>query len=464
MKKNKFLAQFKQGTKVVIATTIMGIALVSASGISNVNYSISAQYVKITAKPAAVAPTPATISKTLYGVTTASISIRTGAHINYSVQGTFANGTKINITGVAGSFYRVNYNGKTGYISNQYVKLAAVAEPTPVTVSKTLYGVTIASISIRTGAHVNYSIQGTFASGTKINITGVAGSFYRVSYNGKTGYISNQYVKLVATAVDVEMPVAVPPVVNASTTSKISTTTCSYNYPLDLLIDIQFGLKDSLTDMTGKWLLADKTQIKYYVDPLNAQTTEQKYQFLKLSYTDGISSSEINSVVQSKGVLAQQGATILDSCKTNNVNPAYLISHAILETGNGDSDLSNGIIVTQVNGKPVIPKVVYNLFGIGAFDSNPLKLGSEYAYTNGWFTVEQAIAGGANWISKYYINNATNKQNTLYEMRWNPYTAGTHQYATDIGWASKQTKNIKAIMDKFTNANLYFEIPQYTLK
>ena len=610
MKNIKFLVQFRQGTKAVIATTIMGIALISASGINSVNYNsstssvdkyiqvfasvyttqygattsttlsvrtgagenyssvgdmkigtkvvmigktnnfykiiyagntryISAQYVKITAKPvvavvvalapvvvyktqvgvstgegisirtgpgtqyswqggfhlgeklnilgtsgsfykvsysgktgyvskqyvklvAAVEPTPATISKILYGVTTASVSIRTGAHINYSVQGTFANGTRINITGVAGPFYRVNYNGKTGYISNQYVKLVAAVEPTPATINKILYGVTTASVSIRTGAHINYSVQGTFANGTKIDIIGVAGTFYRVSYSGKTGYISNQYVKLVTATVDA--PVVVPPVVNPATESEISTTTSFYNYSLDLLTDIQYGLKDALTDINGMWLLAEKTQIRYYADPLNAQSTEQKYQFLKLCYTDGISASEINSVVQGKGVLNQEGTVILNSCKTSNVNPAYLISHACLETGNGSSDLANGIIVTQVNGLPVIPKVVYNLFGIGAYDASPSRLGSEYAYINGWFTVEQAIVGGANWISKYYINNATNKQNTLYKMRWNPYTTGTHQYATDIGWASKQTKNIKAIMDKFTNANLYFEIPQYELK
>ncbi|MBZ9687641.1 hypothetical protein G9F72_015015 [Clostridium estertheticum] len=34
-------------------------------------------------------------------------------------------------------------------------------------------------------------------------------------------------------------------------------------------------------------------------------------------------------------------------------------------------------------------------------------------------------------------------------------------YATDIVWADKQTKNIKAIMDNFSNSNLYFDVPKY---
>jgi len=51
-------------------------------------------------------------------------------------------------------------------------------------------------ISIRTGAGTQYSWQGGFALGIKINILGTAGSFYKVSYSGITGYVSNQYVKI----------------------------------------------------------------------------------------------------------------------------------------------------------------------------------------------------------------------------------------------------------------------------
>ena len=104
------------------------------------------------------------------------------------------------------------------------------------------------------------------------------------------------------------------------------------------------------------------------------------------------------------------------------------------------------------------------MFGIGAFDIDPNKLGSERAYTEGWFTPELAIDGGIQWIAAQYIKNDTYNQNTLYEMRWNPAipaNTSRHQYATDIAWAYKQSYKIKEILDKCTNANLIFEIPQY---
>ncbi len=243
--------------------------------------------------------------------------------------------------------------------------------------------------------------------------------------------------------------------------TKSNTIFTSYNYSLDRIADIQHGLKGAVTDKSGKWVLADRNEIRYYLDPSNFLSGEGKYQFLKLNYTEGISANEINSVLQGKGVLEGKGQAFLNSSIVYNVSPAYLVSHAFLETGNGKSTLSSGIIVTQVSGKPVAPKVVHNLFGIGAFDADPIRLGSEYAYTKGWFSIDLAIAGGADWISKNYINSLTYNQNTLYKMRWNPNITGTHQYATDIGWANKQTKNIKSIMDKFTSANLYFDIPRY---
>jgi len=189
---------FALGTKINILGTAGSFYKVSYSG--KTGY-VSKQFVKITAKPVAIV-TPKTVYKNQYGIATGNgISIRTGAGTQYSWQGSFALGTKINILGTAGSFYKVSYSGKTGYVSNQYVKITAkpVVVVTPKTVYKTQYGeVTANGISIRTGAGIQYSWQGSFALGTKINILGTAGSFYKVSYSGKTGYVSNQYVKITA--------------------------------------------------------------------------------------------------------------------------------------------------------------------------------------------------------------------------------------------------------------------------
>jgi beta-N-acetylglucosaminidase len=154
----------------------------------------------------------------------------------------------------------------------------------------------------------------------------------------------------------------------------------------------------------------------------------------------------------------------LDAAKNNNIDVAYLVSHALLETGNGTSVLANGGQKDK-SGKYLYGTPVYNFFGIGALDENPDYYGTKTAYENKWVTTGAAIEGGANWIASRYINNPNCKQDTLYKMRWNPDNPGQHEYATDICWAYKQIPNImneiKLIYDEEKNAALTFDIPQF---
>jgi len=46
-------------------------------------------------------------------------------------------------------------------------------------------------------------------------------------------------------------------------------------------------------------------------------------------------------------------------------------------------------------------------------------------------------------------------------MRWNPDNPGTHQYATDIGWAVKQVANISRLYDLLDRYTLIFDVPVY---
>jgi mannosyl-glycoprotein endo-beta-N-acetylglucosaminidase len=82
--------------------------------------------------------------------------------------------------------------------------------------------------------------------------------------------------------------------------------------------------------------------------------------------------------------------------------------------------------------------------GIGAYDYDAINTGAAYAYKMGRYTSEAAIVGGAEFISTKYIHKEYG-QNTLYKMRWSPMRPGSHQYATDMGWAVKQTSRIYSL-------------------
>lgn len=207
---------------------------------------------------------------------------------------------------------------------------------------------------------------------------------------------------------------------------------------------------------------ATEDQLYYAMNPDNfIDDASGKYMFLRLYYVDGIKASDLNTALKGMGVLEGQGSAFIEAGKEFNVNPIYLAAHAMHETGKGISVLAKGVYVTSVDGKAVTPKTTYNMYGIGATDGQATKAGSERAYKEGWFTVKDAIIGGAEFISTGYIQSTKYKQNTLYKMRWN-FDVTWHEYATDINWAYAQTLYIKAIVDKMSNPVLVFEVPKFT--
>ncbi|WP_186318026.1 N-acetylglucosaminidase [Siminovitchia fortis] len=218
------------------------------------------------------------------------------------------------------------------------------------------------------------------------------------------------------------------------------------------------------------WRNAKRFDVEEYLNPNNHDI----FQHLLLSSSTGVSAKELNKVLIGKGILEGKGQDFINASNKHSVNEVYLIAHALLETGHGTSGLANGIEVGKdKNGNAVVVtgknrnslsdvRKVYNMFGIGAYDSCPETCGATYAYNSKWFTPADAITGGAQFVSSSYFARG---QNTLYKMRWNyAYPndqGGFPQYATDVGWAVKQIYQIKNLYSKLNNPTMLYDIPRY---
>ncbi|WP_409302915.1 glucosaminidase domain-containing protein [Peribacillus sp. SCS-155] len=231
-----------------------------------------------------------------------------------------------------------------------------------------------------------------------------------------------------------------------------------YGLSLEEAADMQMKVNPQ-TDSSGSWSTAPRSEVEHYLNPANfAQTSTAYYQFLVLSSYAGTDQDELNNkILAGKGVLEGKGSSYITAAKEYGVNEIYLVSHSLLETGNGLSRLANGVAVNGVT--------VYNVYGIGAIDSDPLGGGSQFAYEQGWTSVEKAIEGGAKFVADNYISKG---QNTLYKMRWNPdgmerYGYANHQYASDVGWAVKQTDRIVSMYNQLSRYTLVFDLPTYYL-
>ena len=226
-----------------------------------------------------------------------------------------------------------------------------------------------------------------------------------------------------------------------------------YDISLEDIVNIQMKA-DPPPKYNGATQHASREQTEEWMNPNSYCTGAYKYQFLDLSYPNGISEDALNSFLSDKGVLRGHAADFIAAARMYNVSEVYLVAHACLETGNGTSKLSRGV---SVNGQ-----TVYNVFGIGAYDNSAVASGSQRAYEKGWTSVSSAIIGGTEWISEHYINSADGRQNTLYKMLWNPENPGQHQYATDIEWATHQAINIEKIFRMFPQAVKAYDVPVYS--
>lgn len=311
----------------------------------------------------------------------------------------------------------------------------------------------------------NNNIEYTVNYGTEVKIlnNNVKGDSYKDSTIWYEIEYKNQKLFVHSALVDTnKVPVTTT---NLNVRSKPNSSSSSHVYgvlPKGSIVNIVKELDGWYQITYSTWRNATRSDVEYYLNPNNFQNDEkQRFQFLDLSKPSGATVEQLNKFLESKGVLKGQGKAFIKAAEENNINDIYLISHAILETGNGTSTLAKGVVY---NGK-----YVYNVYGIGAIDSDPIGGGAKTAYEKGWFTVEDAIIGGAKFIGEDYIkgkNSAGTVQNTIYKMRWNPEAMdklkkASHQYATDIGWAYKQINNIYNIYNSIGISNIQLEIPKY---
>lgn len=295
-------------------------------------------------------------------------------------------------------------------------------------------------------------------------------SWYKVKYGATTGYITLSSVLGTANVLSRPILTSHPyGQINPGEQVKITGQTGTY-YTISYARPSGFGRE--IFDNT--WRRASLAEISSYADPnLIDVNSHLFYQFLDISKSAGTTATTLNKILASKGTLSGQGQTFVDAGSMYGVNEVYLVAHAFVETGRGTSLLAQGVPVDKdgnalinSSGNRIYPErpiaaTVYNMYGIQAFDSNALGSGAKYAFQQKWFSPKEAIIGGANWISQNYINNTKYRRNTLYKMRFNPDAPGTYQYATDIGWAAKQTKSISDVYQSLDAYTLNFDVPKY---
>ena len=150
---------------------------------------------------------------------------------------------------------------------------------------------------------------------------------------------------------------------------------------------------------------------------------------------------------------------LIEAGKNVNVDPYFIASRLIQEQGRKGTVLSQGY---DYKGK-----TIYNPFNMNASGNSQdeiIENAANYAYEQGWDTLEKGLLGGVELIKKGYIDKG---QNTLYLQKFDVVNQDgklyTNQYMQNLLAPMSEASNMLEIYEasKTVDFNFNFIIPLY---
>ena len=125
-------------------------------------------------------------------VTASALKLRAEASTTSACLTLLSKGTSVVVEddSIAG-WYKVNHEGVTGYLSSEYVSFSISGS------AKLGNGkVTGNDVNVRSAASTNASRLGSLNKGDVVAVTGIDNGWYKISFNGKTGYVRSDYMTI----------------------------------------------------------------------------------------------------------------------------------------------------------------------------------------------------------------------------------------------------------------------------
>lgn len=182
---------------------------------------VSSAYLKMTT----ATPAPTSKVKQTYTVTD-NLNLRQSASLKARVLVTIPKNKEVQYLSKTGTWYRVKYGSKTGYVAAKYVKVqntvvknATAAAPKPTTVTKNnasssttkqVYATTV-NLNLRSTASTKGKVLVTIPKNKEVQYISKSGNWYKVKYGSKTGFVSTTYISVTTKTVTPSKPAPKPP-------------------------------------------------------------------------------------------------------------------------------------------------------------------------------------------------------------------------------------------------------------
>ena len=144
----------------------------------------------------------AALSYPFLTTTNDSVRMRRSASSGATILENIPSGTEIEVLGKTGSYYKIKYNGRTGYVLGTYVVTdkasitQITAEPMETTGSYPYTTVTREKVNLRANRSVRAALLKKIPQGAEISVSSNGKTWSEVEYNGVKGYVQSEYIVL----------------------------------------------------------------------------------------------------------------------------------------------------------------------------------------------------------------------------------------------------------------------------
>lgn len=141
-------------------------------------------------------------------ITGGTINVRSGPGTDHSRVAMVSNGKRVAVLDQSGDWFHISFDGKSGYVLGSYLipdGSAAPAVSAPAAQNSNVGNASVkggSSVNVRSGPGTGYSRVAMVGSGKRVTLLAEEGGWFKVSFDGKTGYILGDYLTPDAGALD----------------------------------------------------------------------------------------------------------------------------------------------------------------------------------------------------------------------------------------------------------------------
>ncbi|EKS4343706.1 SH3 domain-containing protein [Clostridium botulinum] len=213
------------------------------------------------------------------------LNVRSSANLSSSIIGSLKNGSSVSILGKTGSWYKIKYGSKVAYVSSNYISSSNNSNSnsdnnssTPTGKGTVKLSSTSSSLNLRDNPSLSSKILGGLSHGSSVDILGKTGSWYKIKYGSKIGYVSGQFITTSNSSNSSGSSVTNQKFGTVYLSNKYSTLNVRKNAGTNssVISSLAYGSKVEILSSSGEWYKINFKNTTGYVYSKYIKDTAQK--------------------------------------------------------------------------------------------------------------------------------------------------------------------------------------------